>query len=80
MENIAENRYYCRVILTNDADGSVLYESDGLKPGQFIDKIKLNQDLPQGEYQCTATEIITDPDTLEDIGQVDVQVKLIVKS
>ena len=80
VENIEGNRYYCRVILTKDDDGAVLYESDGLKPGQFIDKIKLNQDLPAGEYACTATEIITDPETLEDIGQVQVQVKVIVKS
>lgn len=80
IENIAANHYYVRVVLTNNADGSVLYESAGLKPGQYIDKIKLNQDLPAGEYQCTATEIITDPDTLEDIGQVQVAVKLIVKN
>lgn len=80
IENIAANRYYVRVVLTNDADGSVLYESAGLKPGQYIDKIRLNQDLPAGEYQCTATEIITDPDTLEDIGQVQVAVKLIVQN
>ena len=79
VENISANRYYVRVVLKNDADGSVLYESQGLKPGQYIDKIKLNKDLPAGEYACTATEIITDPETLEDIGQVDVAVKLIVK-
>lgn len=80
IENIAANHYYVRVVLTNDADGSVLYESQGLKPGQYIDKITLQQDLPAGEYQCTATEIITDPDTLEDIGQIQVAVKLIVKN
>lgn len=79
VENISANRYYVRVVLKNDADGSVLYESQGLKPGQYIDKIKLNKDLPAGEYACAATEIITDSETLEDIGQVDVAVKLIVK-
>lgn len=80
VENIKENRYYIRVILTNDADGSVLYESAGIKPGQYIDKITLNQDLPAGEYQCTATEYVTDPETLEDVGQVQVKVKVIVKA
>lgn len=80
VENIAENQYYVRVVLTNDADGSVLYESQGIKPGQYIDKIRLNQDLPAGEYSCTATEIITDPETLEDINQVQVAVRLIVKN
>lgn len=80
VENIKENRYYIRVVLTNDADGSVLYESAGIKPGQYIDKITLNQDLPAGEYQCTATEYVTDPETLEDIGTVQVKVTLIVKA
>lgn len=80
VENIKENQFYVRVILTNDADGSVLYESQGIKPGQYIDKIKLNQDLPAGEYQCTVTEIITDPDTLQDINQIKVAVKLIVQN
>lgn len=80
VENIKENQFYVRVILTNDADGSVLYESQGIKPGQYIDKIKLNKDLPAGEYQCTVTEIITDPDTLEDINQIKVAVKLIVQN
>lgn len=80
VENIKENQFYVRVILTNDADGSVLYESKGIKPGQYIDKIKLNKDLPAGEYQCTVTEIITDPDTLEDINQIKVAVKLVVEN
>lgn len=80
VENIKENQFFVRVILTNDADGSVLYESQGIKPGQYIDKIKLNKDLPAGEYPCTVTEIITDPDTLEDINQIKVAVKVIVKN
>ena len=80
VENIAANRYYIRVILTNDADGSVLWESAGLKPGQYIDKITLNQDLPAGEYSCTAKEIITDPETLEDIGAAEVKVTILVKN
>lgn len=78
MENIPENRYYARVTLLRDDDGTVLYESKGIKPGQFIDKIKLKSDLDPGEYECTARIIATDPTTLEDIGQVRVKVKVIV--
>ncbi len=78
MENIPENRYYARVTLLKDDDGTVLYESKGIKPGQFIDKIKLKSDLDPGEYECTAKIIATDPTTLEDIGQVRVKVKVIV--
>lgn len=78
MENIAANRYYCRMILRRNDDGTVLYESAGLKPGQFIDKVKLTQDLPAGTYACTAQIIATDPESLEDIGQVRVEMELIV--
>ena len=78
MENIPENRYYARVTLLKDDDGTVLYESKGIKPGQFIDKIKLKSNLDPGEYECTAKIIATDPTTLEDIGQVRVKVKVIV--
>lgn len=78
MENIPENRYYARVTLINDEDNSVLYESKGIKPGQYIDKIKLKKNLPAGQYSCTAQIIATDPETLDDIGQVRVKVEVIV--
>lgn len=78
MENIPQNRYYCRIILTKDDDGTVLYESQGVKPGQYIDKIKLKKDLDAGEYPCTALFIITDPESLDDIGQVKVNISVAV--
>ncbi len=78
MENIPENRYYCRMILRRDDTDDVLYESAGLKPGQYIDKIKLKTDLAAGEYECTAQIIATDPESLDDIGQVQVKIKVIV--
>jgi len=78
MENIPENRYYSRVILRRDDNNEVIYESQGLKPGQYIDKIKLKKNLPAGEYPCTAQIIATDPDGLEDIGQVNVKIQVIV--
>lgn len=78
MENVPENRYYSRVILRRDDNNEVIYESQGLKPGQYIDKIKLKKNLPAGEYPCTAQIIATDPDGLEDIGQVHVKIQVIV--
>lgn len=78
IENVPENRYYCRVKLLRDDDGTVLYESQGLKPGQYIDKIKLKKNLPAGEYPCTAQIVATDPESLDDIGQVQVKVTVIV--
>ena len=78
IENIPQNRYYCRVVLKRDDDGSVLYESQGLKPGQYIDKVKLKKNLPAGEYPCTAQIVATDPESLDDIGQVEVKIQVIV--
>jgi len=78
MENIPQNRYYCRMTLMMDEDQTVLYESQGLKPGQFIDEIELKKTLPAGEYPCTAQIIATDPETLDDIGQVQVKIKVVV--
>lgn len=78
MENIPENRYYCRMTLTRDDTGEVLYESQGLKPGQYIDKIRLKKELVMGDYPCTAKIIATDPKTLDDVGQVSVKVLVMV--
>ena len=78
IENIPQNRYYCRVVLKRDDDGSVLYESQGLKPGQYIDKVKMKENLPAGEYPCTAQIVATDPESLDDIGQVQVKIQVIV--
>lgn len=77
IENVPQNRYYCRVVLRKE-DDSILYESEGLKPGQYIDKIKLKQALPSGTYPCTAQIIATDPESLDDIGQVQVEVEVVV--
>ncbi|MGL6220473.1 MAG: hypothetical protein ACRC36_20670 [Lacrimispora sphenoides] len=76
LENIPQNRYYCRVVIRRDDTNEVLYESQGLKPGQYIDKIKLKQNLPAGNYACTAQVIATDPESLDDIGQVQVKIQV----
>ncbi|WP_166433169.1 hypothetical protein [Lacrimispora sphenoides] len=76
LENIPENRYYCRVVIRRDDTNEVLYESQGIKPGQYIDKIKLKQNLPAGNYACTAQVIATDPESLDDIGQVQVKIQV----
>jgi len=78
MENIPQNRYYCRLILRLDADQTVLYESQGIKPGQYINEIELVKQLPAGEYPCTAQIIATDPETLDDIGKVEVKITVAV--
>ncbi len=76
LENIPQNRYFCRLVIRRDDTNEVLYESKGLKPGQYIDKIKLKKNLPAGTYDCTAQVIATDPESLEDIGQVQVKIQV----
>ena len=78
LENISANRYYCRAALIRQDNGETIYKSDGLKPGQYIDEITLSKELPAGTYPCTAQVIATDPETLDDVGQVDVQVEVVV--
>ncbi len=78
LENIPQNRYYCRVVILRDDTNEVLYESKGLKPGQYIDTIKLKKNLPAGNYACTAQVIATDPESLDDIGQVQVKIQVCV--
>jgi len=78
IENIPQNRYYCRVILKRDDNGSILYESKGIKPGQYIDKIKLKNRLEAGQYACTAVFVATDPKSLKDVGQVEVAIQIVV--
>lgn len=78
LENISANRYYCRVTLLRQDNGETIYKSDGLKPGQYIDEITLSKELSAGTYPCIARVIATDPETLDDVGQVDVQVEVVV--
>ncbi len=74
IENIHQNRYFCRAVLTRDEDNTILFESEGIKPGWYIDYIELKEKLPAGIYPCTVRVIVNDPDTLEEIGQVHVKI------
>lgn len=76
IENIKANHYYARVVLTLDETGEEVFESKGLKPGQYIENVKLSKNLKKGIYPATAQFIITDPETLKDIGKVNTQVTL----
>lgn len=78
LENIDENGFYCRVELYNDKDQALLYKSEGLKPGQYIKDIKLAKELPAGQYPATAKVIVTDPETLDDVGIVNIKVNISV--
>lgn len=50
MGNPADNDCYFIIVLKL-ADGTVLFESDYLKPGEGMRKITMNQELESGTYQ-----------------------------
>ncbi len=80
IENVPGNRYVMKVDIKLDDTGETVYESGGLKPGNYIEKIKLNKDLPQGTYSATATFHGLDPDTLEEVGTAGAVITLNVLS
>lgn len=76
IENPNANKFVVKVKLFLTGTGDVLYESGGIKPGEYIDYITLNQYLPEGEYQGTARFEAYYPDTLEPAGDTAVIVTL----
>lgn len=78
LENISANHYYCDLRLVLEDSGETIYKSGGLKPGQYIDEIKLSKNLEKGTYPCIAEVTATDPETLKAVGKVDVYVEVMV--
>lgn len=78
IENIPNNRYYMVVRLVLDDTGQEVYESGGIKPGQFIENAPLKEPLSKGNYPATAVFTAVDPDTLKEIGRAQAQVTLSV--
>lgn len=79
IENIPANHYYCQVTIENSS-GNIMYKSGGIKPGQYIEKIKLKKKLAKGNYPATAIFEITDPENLHSIGEVRVELVISVLS
>lgn len=76
IENIPGNHYYVRVgIVLNDTQETV-YQSAGIKPGQYIENITLDKDLPKGDYAATAYFEIVETENLSEIGSVAVELTL----
>lgn len=76
IENIKGNHYYTRVSVTIDETGEEVFKSKGIKPGQYIDYVKLEKKLSKGIYPAIARFIITDPNTLQEIGSVATQITI----
>lgn len=73
--NTARNRYNCYVELVSKADGTVLYQSPVLKPGQYIPDANIDSQL-SGKIDSSANFIILHPDTNAYMGKVVVAVTI----
>lgn len=77
--NTEANHYIFKVAITLDDSGETVYESGGIRPGQYIEYIKLADSLEAGEYPATATFTAYTQDTLQIAGSAAAQVTLYVK-
>lgn len=80
IENVPANHYYMSVKITLDATAETVYESKGIKPGQYIEYITLQKELAPGEHAATALFKAYNADTLEEEGQVAVKITLYVEN
>ena len=80
IENIQANHYYTTVTIIRNDNGETIFSSKGIKPNQNIEKAKLDKALPKGEYPCTAVFRITDPETMKEIGLVNIQLTITVQN
>lgn len=60
--------YSIQVTITLDSDQKKVFETGKLKPNQYIEKAKLLENLPAGEYPATATINAYDIETDEFVG------------
>ena len=54
IENPPENTNRFTVTIRRDDTGEEIYKSGYLDPEQYIEEVPLDQELPAGEYTCTA--------------------------
>jgi hypothetical protein len=77
--NSESNRYIIKVAITLENTGEKVYESKGIKPGETIQYIKLNQILKPGEYPATAMFSAYTKDTHQIVGIAGARIMLYVK-
>lgn len=80
IENIKANHYHMKVTITCDDTGDIVYESGGLKPGEYIENITLAEPLPKGEYSATATFSAYDTESLNEIGKAAAKITVVIEA
>ena len=80
IENIAANNKDQKVVITLDDTDEVIYESGAIAPGEYIQSIKLAQDLEPGTYAATATFTGYDTENHTEQGKAAAQIKIVVQN
>lgn len=79
IENVPGNRYVMKVAITLDDTDETVYESKGIKPGNYLETIVLDKDLEEGNYAATATFSAFDAESLDEVGKAAAKVTLSIK-
>lgn len=79
IENIPANHYNMSVKITLDKTSETIYESKGIRPGQYIEYIRLQKELRPGEYAATALFSAYDAEDLSEQGRVAVKITVVVE-
>jgi len=79
--NSPQNHYPCKVRLTLDEDGTVLYKNDDLLyPEQYIPEIKLTKNLSKGVYDATLTYLIYEDDGKTQAGMMSANMQIVIQN
>jgi hypothetical protein len=76
--NAETNRYIFTVGIVLDDSQESVYESKGIRPGQYIQYIELDKDLDAGEYPATAVFTAYTKEDHEVVGNAATQLVLYV--
>lgn len=67
-------------LITRDDTGEQIYDSGMLAPNSYIEKDKLDVELPGGEYVCTATILLLDREDFAEKGRVQAGLVINIKN
>ncbi len=80
IENIPNNHYAFVVDIILSDSGESIMKTGVIEPGQYVEKRKLDVNLPAGRYDCMANFIAYDKETATEIGQTATTLELTVKN
>ncbi len=80
IENPGNNAKLLQVSIRMDDTDEEIYASKYIKPGSYIEKVKLDKVLEKGTYDATAYFSAYDEETTEFIGKTGAQITLTVEN